>query len=192
MRAFLAIELPVSVRAELARLQQYLQQSRADVKWVEAHNLHLTLRFLGDLSDQQRAAVELACRRVAASSTPVTLSCSDVGAFPSLSAPRVIWVGLIDDMDVLTAMAEQVEAELIQAGFSEADKPFSAHVTIGRVRSPRGQSELVRAMRSVSWIPVDPFTVDHLTLFRSDLSSTGPTYSVVATFPFTAIPGTRS
>ena len=184
MRAFLAIELPASVRAELVRLQEHLRLSRADVKWVEERNLHLTVRFLGDLDDRRRTAVESAIQQTVASVVPMTVNCSDVGAFPSMSAPRVVWVGLTDDMDALTALASQVEALVVQAGCPEADKPFSPHITIGRVRSPRGQSELVRALRGVSWIPTEPFPVDRLTLFRSDLGSSGPTYSVVKTFPF--------
>ena len=171
------------VRAELARLQIYLQNSRADVKWVEERNLHLTVRFLGELDDRRRTAVESAIQQMVTSLAPVTINCSDVGAFPSVSAPRVVWVGLIDDLDALSTLAAQVEAGVVQAGCSEADKPFSPHITIGRVRSPRGRSELVRALRGVSWIPTEPFTVDRLTLFRSELGSSGPTYSVLRTFP---------
>ena len=186
MRAFLAIELPSPVHAELAHLQEQLRASRADVKWVEEHNLHLTLRFLGAIGDAERALVESAGHHAVATLSPLTIELSQVGAFPSASSPRVVWVGIDQGRALLEALAADVEQGLVAAGLPAEDKRFSAHVTIGRVRSPRGRSELVRAMREAAWAPPAPFVVDHLTLFRSDLGSSGPTYSVVNTFRFGA------
>ena len=184
MRAFLAVELPSSVRHALAQLQDRLRASRADVKWVEPQNLHLTVRFLGEIDDAQRSLIEAVAQTTAARIGPVTAGFGALGAFPSASSPRVVWVGLEQGAEALERLAAQVESQLVQAGWPGAEKPFSAHITLGRVRSPRGRSELVRALREVSWTPPASFVVDHLTLFRSDLSSSGPRYSVVSTFRF--------
>ena len=184
MRAFLAVELPSHARHELARLQDQLRDSRADVKWVEKDNLHLTLRFLGDIDERERQRVESASQLAAAAMSPVTVTLSSLGAFPSVSAPRVVWVGLGDGAESLAQLAAQIEAQLAKAGFPKADKPFSAHITLGRVRSPRNRLELVRTINDVVWTPPASFVVDHVTLFRSDLGSAGPTYSILREFPF--------
>ena len=184
MRAFLAVELPANVRHALAHLQGRLRDSRADVKWVEPVNLHLTVRFLGEIDGVQRPLIETVAQTAAARIRPVMVGFNALGAFPSTSSPRIVWVGLSDGAELLSRLATQIEEELVRGGLPKADKPFSAHITIGRVRSPRGRSELVRTINDVVWTPPAPFVVDHLTLFRSELSSAGPTYSVVSAFRF--------
>src|SRR3989338_10233288 len=101
MRAFLAIELPEAVRARLAALQRDLASAKADVKWVDPNHLHVTMRFLGEIAEPQRQAVAVLIERVAGATAPMRLQLVELGAFPSPSAPRVLWVGIQEGREAL-------------------------------------------------------------------------------------------
>ena len=189
MRAFLAVELPRPTQTMLAGVQRTLAEAGADVKWVEPHNLHVTVRFLGEIDEPQRRTVESLTARVASRTAPVPVRLSHVGAFPSLRAPRVVWVGIEEGREPLLRMAEQLEEELVRAGFQQEARAFEAHATLGRVRSARRRTELVERLTQFAWPSApEPFVADHLTLFHSALSPSGPTYLPLARLAFTASP----
>lgn len=189
MRAFLAVELPPVIQARMAEAQRMFAEAGADVKWVEPHNLHVTVRFLGEIDEPQRRAVEALAARVASRTAPTLLRVSRVGAFPSLRAPRVVWVGIDEGREPMVRMAEQLEEELVRAGFQQEERAFEAHATMGRVRSARRRTELVERLAQFTWPSApEPFVADHLTLFHSVLSPSGPTYLPLARFGFTTAP----
>lgn len=173
------------MRAHLARLQEQLRARRADVKWVEEANLHFTVRFLGEISEDTCRTVETVCQEAVVNCATQQVRLSGVGAFPNLNAPRVVWVGLTEGAEPLGHMAATIEKGLVMRGLPKAERPFSAHITIGRVRSPKNLASLTDELKRLAWTPPAPFLVDHLTLFRSELSSAGPKYSVVNTFRLT-------
>lgn len=183
MRAFVAVALPDGVRDSLAALQQQLAASQADVKWVEPANLHLTLKFLAEITDAQRAEVEQMLQRIAHRHTPFAMRLGVVGAFPSVAAPRVVWVGCEEGQAALVSIVEEIEREAAGLQLPREERPVAAHLTIGRVRSPRRRRELAHAMQHVVWEPPPSWQVSALTLYRSALSSAGPTYSVLAEIP---------
>ena len=183
MRAFIAMTLPETVRASLATLQRTLAESRADVKWVKPEHLHVTMKFLGEITEEQRRAVEAMLRQVASSIQPFPLSLRELGAFPSMRAPRVIWVGIEEGKEPLVRLAEGIEREGAAAALQKEERPFAAHVTLGRVRSPKGHQALVQALSEATWTPPPPWTANHVTLYESVLSSSGPTYSSLAEVP---------
>src|SRR3989338_7509650 len=124
MRAFIAIHLPDEVRASLAGLQRELAQSRADVTWVEPDHLHVTLKFLGEITDEQRQAIEAMLHRIAAQEQPFSLSVEGVGAFPSIESPRVIWVGLAEGKEAATRLAQRIEEEGKALSLRQGGRPF--------------------------------------------------------------------
>lgn len=180
MRAFIAIELPPAVRAELWKIGRDLAASQADVTWVKEENVHLTLRFLGEITEVQRHVVESLLQTLASRTDPIQLELSHLGAFPSMTAPRVIWVGIGQGEKETGRLAGELEGGLTRLGFAKEDRGFSAHVTLGRVRSPRNRAQLVARLKDVSWNAPQPFRADHLTLFHSTLSPAGPTYTPLA------------
>src|SRR3990167_4334870 len=109
MRAFIGISLPDAVRSSLASLQRQLSESGADVKWVEPANLHVTLKFLDEITDDQRRMAEALLGRVAQREHAFTLALGRVGAFPSTSLPRVLWVGLAEGRDAAMRIAQAIE-----------------------------------------------------------------------------------
>lgn len=183
MRAFLGMALPDEARRLLERLQRELAASGADVKWVDPHNLHVTLKFLGEISETQQEAVSRMVMTIAAATPSFLASLKEVGAFPTLESPRVIWVGMAEGADALTRMAEAIEREGTRLSLRAEERPFAAHLTLGRTRSARGLTRLVERLRAVSWDPPAPWPVTAVSFYRSDLSSAGPAYSVLAEYP---------
>ena len=184
MRAFVAVELPPAARAALAELQRDLANARADVTWVEEANLHVTMRFLGEITQEQRQAIERLLRDLAGRTKAMTLSLSSLGAFPSPASPRVIWVGIGQGHEELSHLAAPLEDALAALHLPAEEHAFVAHVTLGRVRSPKNRAPLAQRLKELMWTPPAPFSATHLTLFQSALSNSGPTYTVLATMPF--------
>lgn len=185
MRAFIGIALPDAVRASLAILQRQVGESGADIKWVEPEHLHVTLKFLDEITEEQRGRVEALLRQVAGGEPAFTLAMEWAGAFPSVNAPRVLWVGLRQGRETVVRIAQAIEQECQAIGLRREERPFAAHVTLGRVRSPKRQDELVKRLQTAAWEPPDPFPVTALALYRSDLHPSGPRYTVLAEIPLT-------
>lgn len=184
MRAFIALTLPEPVRRSLGALQEALAASRADVRWVDAQQLHLTLKFLDDITDEQRRATEALLVRIAQETPALTLSLEGVGAFPSMQAPRVVWVGVKEGRDDVTRLASAIEAAGAELSVRQEPRPFAAHVTLGRVRSPRHLAALTRQLEQIVWRPPQPWTARAVTLYESRLGSSGATHIVLANVPF--------
>ena len=183
MRAFIGIGLPEEVRESLASLQRELAHSQADVKWVEPRNLHVTLKFLDEITDAQRQVIEELLKRLAVREAPCSLGLGGVGAFPSVESPRVVWVGLTEGKNQLARVAAQIEQETRTMALRREARPFAAHLTIGRVRSPRHRQQLTERLREVDWQPPAPWRVESLVLYQSVLGPAGPRYSALADIP---------
>ena len=185
MRAFIGIGLPEHVRASLAAIQAELGGSGADVKWVAAALLHVTLKFLDEITDAQRQSVEALLHRVAGSEQAVTLGIAGVGAFPSVSAPRIVWVGLSEGGDRLARIVAMIEAEGRSLGLRREERPFTPHLTLGRVRSSMNLAALTQRLQAIEWVPPQAWLVSSLTLYQSVLSASGPAYTVLGEFLLT-------
>ncbi len=183
MRLFVAVELSEQARAEVAALQAELRRSGADVKWVEPENLHLTLKFLGETAEEKVAALTGALRQAAAEARPFSISMEGLGAFPQNQHPRVLWTGIKEGRQPLEELAAGVEEACSRLGFPSGERPFSAHLTIGRVRSPAGLGPLVQRLRETRFGPSDRVEVRRAVLFRSVLSPQGPVYRALAELP---------
>lgn len=185
LRIFLGVFPPPSAQSAAERLIERLRRPDDRVSWVRRENLHYTLRFLGDLgADGARRAAEAA--RAAAAAQPAFDAClGGLGAFPNPRKARVLWLGLSKGGESLTTLARAVEAALREKGFDRADRPFAAHLTIGRVRDPgRDWSDaLTEAGRSAGSEDGARFRVDQVLVVHSQLSPKGSIYSVRAEVP---------
>lgn len=183
MRAFLGIALPSQVRESLATLQAELSGVGADVGWVKPEQLHVTLKFLDDISEEQRQAIEAILTRVAEQEACFSVAIHEPGAFPSVRAPRVLWVSVREGQERIVRIAHQIEEEARRLSLRREERPFAAHITLGRVRSPRHRIELAQRLQHVSWQPPPPWHVTALTLYQSVLSSVESRYRVLADIP---------
>jgi 2'-5' RNA ligase len=179
MRTFIAIEVPAEVRAIVAAIQKDLSQVNADVAWTDSENIHLTLKFLGEIDKKLFTEVEHACQELASGFNVFTLNLKGIGAFPSARHPRVLWVGLAGATKLLEEMQERLEERLSAIGFEDEEKDFSPHLTIGRVKSNKNTHELI-ARADLYPIPALSFEVREIVLMKSDLYPEGARYCDLA------------
>jgi 2'-5' RNA ligase len=184
IRCFVAIDLSVEIRAAIAAVIAALREHGGDVRWVEAGNLHMTLKFLGHLSQAEVAAVCAALTHAARRLSPFTVHATGLGRFPSSGRARVIWAGL--DAPDLSSLVDGVDGALAAVGFRGEPRAFTPHVTIGRVRSGRGWSELAQPVAAHGDVEFGVSLVDEIVLYRSDLSSQGARYTAIDRWPLGA------
>ncbi len=187
MRAFAGIPLSPATVQRLSELKNRLDGSGADIAWVRPENLHMTLAFLGDITQEQaeRASAAMAGAAVRHSSFPVQFDC--VGAFPGERFPRILWAGIRAGAERMVALGEDVRAGLNGIG-QEEDKPFVPHVTVGRVQSAhqgRGLRERLAQIQSV-WVATPVETIGVIRLYESKLERSGPTYRAAGEWPLGA------
>lgn len=181
MRAFIAIEISDQIKDILARLESHLKYAGADVKWVNPEIIHLTLKFLGEITDNKCEAVKSALDVIAKHAKPFVMTVKDVGTFPIRARARVIWAGLDNGASEATELAERIEDSLSKIGFPVEDRPFSPHLTIGRVRSSLNIEKLKDKISSAS-LEVQPGSavshkVTSIILFQSTLTPRGSIYT---------------
>lgn len=170
------------IRERLAQVQRPLVATGADVKWVEIENLHVTMKFLGEVPEDKVEAIIAQADEVSREAKEFALGLGGLGAFPTQRAPRVVWVGLTHGIDELRVLARGLEARLERLGFKPEGRPFSAHVTLGRVRSPRGRDALAQALQAGRECEIGTMNVENFDLMQSVLGRGGPQYSVVQEF----------
>jgi len=180
VRTFIAIELPEEVHRGLARVQGELKRSHPPVRWVSPEKIHVTLKFLGEIPAEQVETVCQATARVAASTAPFELEAAGAGVFPNLRRPRVVWVGVQGDLSALHALQASLERELAQAGFPREERPFSPHLTLGRVQeraAPAEARSLGQAVAALEVPSLGRWRVEQVVVMRSDLRPEGPMYT---------------
>jgi RNA 2',3'-cyclic 3'-phosphodiesterase len=181
MRAFIAIELPASIREALAREQARFRTVSPDARWARPEGIHLTLKFLGDISAEQEAHVKKALGQMEPFEK-FTLRAQGFGFFPDARRPKVFWASLEAPPD-LARLAAQVENALAPLGFLPENRPFNPHLTLARFKIPRPQPKLV-ALVAVQGNPLPgSFEVSKFFLWESRLRPGGAEYHKVACFP---------
>ena len=176
IRTFIAITLDSEIQQALAQAQDHLKRLDCNIKWVKPENIHLTLKFLGDVKlkkiDKVRQTLENLFKRAG----PIKMELTQLGAFPNIERPRILWIGLKDDNRQIARLCSTLEEGLGKIGFKKEEKPFSPHITIGRIRSPKNLNLLAEAISNYS-LPVDlKQTARNITFYKSILTPTGPIY----------------
>jgi 2'-5' RNA ligase len=180
MRLFVAVELPQHVKERLAEVVAELSACRADVRWVSDGALHLTLKFLGSVDARDLGGVETALQRVAAAARPTRGRVRSIGSFPHPSRPRVLWAGVEPDGPALGELHGALDEAMGDVGFEREKRRFHPHVTLARVRGPRGLPELREAMVAREGFDAGTFQIDALTLFRSELRRDGARHTALS------------
>ena len=183
IRAFIAVEIPDDVRQEIGRTTAGFRRKDYPVRWVNPENLHLTLVFLGYNPAEFIAQVEYQLSKVAARTGRFELALKGLGAFPNERSARVIWVGADEGKDQLCALARSVAEEMIAIGFIPEKRPFSPHLTIGRVKAPIAD---IRPILGTTFAGRS-FPVSEIVLVRSHLNPAGPVYERLAAFPLITV-----
>jgi RNA 2',3'-cyclic 3'-phosphodiesterase len=189
-RLFVALEPTEPVRRRLGAMGLELRRAAGraadEIRWVPPENVHLTLQFLGAVPEERLADVEGAVRAAAAETRALSLEVRGAGGFPNARRPRVVWAGIAGDVAALGALVADLGRRLAPLGFPPEDRPFSAHLTLGRAREGRGAPGIAGALASAREADGAPWRATELVLFESHLSPKGPRYEALAHAPFAA------
>ena len=188
MRAFIAVDLPQPIQTALSEQQHALRTAAAltpgrneEMKWTRPEGIHLTLKFLGEISPKQVTQVTQALARLG-SFEPFALLVKGFGFFPDPRRPRVLWVG-VEAPPALEQLAHRVDTAMNELGFAAEGRTFTPHLTLARFDVPRPRPELVAVLEPETGLILGRFEVSEFFLFESRLSPRGAQYQKVARFP---------
>ena len=183
-RVFCAIEIAAHVCERIVDHLNQLKHSFPDISasWNRDGKFHLTLKFIGEISQARVERLSLAADRAASNFSPFNLVVDGAGAFPKKGTPKVLWLGIVDSSGKLAELQTGLEEECAQAGFAKEERPFHPHLTLARLRRPHGARALAFAHKQAGFAAVQ-FPVPELLVIRSELSSAGSKYSVISSHP---------
>jgi RNA 2',3'-cyclic 3'-phosphodiesterase len=179
VRLFVAAHLTPAVKEALAAVQERLRRADAEVSWVKPGNLHATLKFLGEVDPSRVNRIQAAVAEGARPHAPFPIMVAGLGTFGG-RIPRVVWVGLTDGAEALTAVARDVESALARIGFPKEKRGFAAHLTLGRVRSPKNIDRLLAAIRSEPTESLGSVPIEAIHVMQSELDPRGSIYTELA------------
>jgi 2'-5' RNA ligase len=187
VRLFIAIPIEDKIKEAISEFQSKLNKKlmgQADVKMVHSDNIHLTLRFLGEINEEQLPAITNSMQKAIEGKYAFEAEIKTLGAFPTITSPRVIWVGYkeANNTNYTKQIYDVMEKGLRENNFTPDDHASSPHITIARVKSPRGKEKLANLLKENTDLYAGKQIVKEITLFRSELRRDGPIYSIVNNF----------
>jgi 2'-5' RNA ligase len=188
IRTFLAVDLPDEIKETLDKIQNRLKPLiggvTPNIKWTKPEGIHLTLVFLGYVSSDQIGLISETVKKNVEGVAPFMLHLGSPGAFPTITRPRVIYLGLEGQTDILASLQGKIATDLDEIGFKKEDRPFTSHLTLGRLKSASKLPGIEEAFQKIMKLAKGSFMVDGLKLYRSDLRPDGAVYTVLEFFPF--------
>jgi 2'-5' RNA ligase len=183
IRAFLAIEPPEDILQAMSRLQEKLKREISGrISWTKPQGQHLTLKFFGDISTGDVKNICSAVQNQVVSEPSLNLKIEKLGVFPDARRPRVLWCGVTGDGEKLSVLQKQLDSDFATTGFPREDRPFWAHLTLGRIKESRNLSGISEALTKHNAFAAGEFSCKELILFQSKLSSQGAVYTKLAEF----------
>jgi len=184
VRSFIAIELPDELKAGLTQLQSRLKLGKQPwVKWVDPYSIHLTLKFLGSVAVDRIGEITRAMEEAARGMSPFHLEVKELGVFPSLRRVQVAWVGVSGEVDKLSQLQQRIESNLARLGFAPESRPFTAHLTLARLRNQASSDERQRFGQLIVGTRFEAaytIEVNTISLMRSQLTREGAIYSRIS------------
>ncbi len=177
IRTFIAFKLPKNIISSISEIQNRFKSYAFKARWVNPENIHLTLKFLGDINYTDIEKVSETIINTANSHTPVSLAVKGAGVFPGIKRPRVIWVGLTGEIEKLVGIQNNIEENLEELGFPREKRPFRGHLTLGRIKGKINTKKLLDVIKKFEKFESKLFIADKIFLFKSELKSTGSVYT---------------
>ncbi|MBN2008675.1 RNA 2',3'-cyclic phosphodiesterase [candidate division KSB1 bacterium] len=177
VRTFIAIEIPAIIRSTITDLQNTLKKDPARIGWVKVDNIHITLKFLGDVERSKIEIISQAVTQACKIFNPFSVRVAGVGAFPNMHRPRVIWVGATSENESLVRLAMSIQTALEPLGFPREKQSFKAHLTIGRVKDTNYIERVMHRLNGYSSFDGGSFEVKQIIVMQSELRSTGSVYT---------------
>ena len=183
IRAFLAIDPPENILQAMSRLQEKLKREISGrISWTKPQGQHLTLKFFGDISTEDVKNICSAVQNRATSEQSLNLKIEKLGVFPGARRPLVIWCGVTDDVEKLSGLQKQLDSDFAGIGFPRENRPFRAHLTIGRIKDPSVLTGISEALTKYNAFAAGEFSCKELILFQSRLTPQGAIYTKLAEF----------
>ncbi|MEJ2658442.1 MAG: RNA 2',3'-cyclic phosphodiesterase [Desulfobacterales bacterium] len=180
IRTFVAIEIPENITSSLHELQQGLKDYGIIIRWIHPENIHLTLKFLGDVEAADIDDISGAISNAADGVSPISLKPKGIGIFPGIKRPRVLWVGLTGQLEFLIRLQKSLDENLRNIGFPQEKRPFKGHLTIGRIKAKMDIKKLGDALIAFRNFESETFIADKIILFKSELKPQGAVYTSLA------------
>lgn len=184
IRCFIAIEIPDAIQTLLVSAQEELKKNIRGASWVKRGNIHLTLRFLGDVAPDQISTIKTAIEQVANTRSPFSMKIGGIGAFPNLTRPRIIWAGVKTGADEVIAITKEIDAGLSQHGYGRDEKPFRPHLTLARLKRRINLQALVDVFQQYDTINGATMIVNQIRVIQSQLRQSGAVYTPLETCRF--------
>lgn len=187
-RTFCAVELPDHVRQRLHDHIRGLRETVPDAaaSWTRVENIHLTLKFFGNVVVDRIPSISDAVSRAAKEFSSFQIGVGGTGVFPKPSRAQVLWIGVSDPSGKLVSLQRQLESECTTEGFEKEDRAYRPHLTIARIRRPEGARQLAEAHRGMEFEPAE-IQVKEVIVFRSELSSKGSRYTAISRHTLTGL-----
>jgi 2'-5' RNA ligase len=187
VRAFIAVQLPVELRARLTTLQGALRSLPIEAAWVRETAFHITLRFLGEIRSVDIKEIASCMGATVQDVHPFPLTLCGVGVFPHESAPRVLWVGIQDATGLLSHVHRRLEAQLTRIGYTPERHAFTPHLTLARIRRVSGRAEFESLLKTYQQVMIGQLTVGCIALIESQLHPSGARYATVKAMSLGAV-----
>ncbi|HBG60891.1 MAG TPA: RNA 2',3'-cyclic phosphodiesterase [Candidatus Omnitrophica bacterium] len=182
IRTFIAANINDTILNEIGKAQEHLENIDCDVKWVKTTNVHLTLKFLGEIEQKRVPKIVEKLEFLTKHIRSIRTQLSQLGAFPKIEKPKVIWIGLEDNSNEIADLVEAIDNTLTKEGFKKEEHSFKPHVTIGRIRSLKNISALANALKIYS-LPQSIYQeITEIKLIKSILTPKGPIYEDLKAF----------
>jgi len=179
VRAFIAVDIGDDIRGRLDELQRKLKKVHAGVRWVKPRSMHLTLVFMGDVPREQIDSIKQVLDRACDGRPPLDLAAAGTGFFGKATSPRVIWAG-IAECPALVKLQHRIAEGLLDAGIAFDDKPFSPHLTLGRVKAiDQHTGSLLQKLEKYRDVDLGEARIDHVELIQSTLTPHGAEYTTL-------------
>ena len=179
IRAFIALELPEEIIAFIRKIQEGLRSYGFKARWVRPENIHLTLKFLGDINSEEIKKAGDAIISAASENASMSLSAKGIGFFPGVKRSQVIWTGIAGQTRELADLQKTLDGKLDTVGFPKEKRPFKGHLTIARIKRKIDARRLVDAMKEFAKFESKTFIADEVVLFKSELKPSGAVYTML-------------
>lgn len=184
IRSFLAFELPVEIKRNVARVSKEIRHSGLDARWVKVENIHLTVIFLGNIKTEDVEGIDEEIQKVCPGYGSFDIALKGMGCFPNRRRPRVLWLGLDGDMERMSNFRNDLQQTLKTFGIKEEKRPFRPHLTLGRFRSVRKMgSKMDEILMAHETLETTMESLSELILFKSDLKPGGAVYTKLKSWP---------
>lgn len=183
IRTFIALEIADAIKEQLTHVQNQLMNKGAELKWLKKENIHLTLRFLGEIDEKIHNKIFDLMNHVAENVSSLNLSLAELGMFPNENRPNIIWVGLGGEVEEVRQLSERCDYYLATAGFEKRKNNFNPHLTIGRIKKITNKKQFISEVNDIK-VSQTAFIVNKLHVVKSELMPAGAVYTNLHTIQF--------